>query len=114
MSRIEYMSLCAVALLGLASCASTQSAAPGHTDATPATSNLSAEQLAQAKRAGYRVVVTKSGNTLFCQKATKTGSHMATDECHSAQEWDDINAHSGDASNSAIRDATTQRTQPGN
>src|SRR5215475_2179921 len=111
MSRIASLSFCAVALLGLASCASTPPAAPANMAATSAAPNVSPEQIAEAKRAGYTVVVTKSGNTLFCQKSTKTGSHMVTNECHSAQEWDTINEHKGDAAAGDIGNAQQRRTQ---
>lgn len=104
MSRIETLSLCALLLLGAAGCASTGQSKVAQTP------NLTPEQIQDAERAGYHAVVAKSGETLFCRKALiKTGSHVAKDECHTAEEWNRLNVRGNQQAHDEIDKASMKQ-----
>jgi predicted Co/Zn/Cd cation transporter (cation efflux family) len=96
MSRLGSLGLCALAALSVASCAS-------QTKTAQAGINLTPQQIQDAERAGYQVMVAKSGQTLFCHTQVKTGSHMAKQECHTVQEWDQINSRGNRESQAEIK-----------
>jgi hypothetical protein len=86
-SRFKTSTLCTLAFLAVAGCASS-----GQQAKTQAASNLTPEQIESAERAGYHVMIAKSGKTLFCHASVKTGSHVSKEECHSVEQWDQINS----------------------
>jgi hypothetical protein len=100
-SRFESLRFCAFAFLALAGCAGEKS---NPLTATPVTPEL----VAEAKKAGYRVVTTKAG-PLFCKNTMKTGSHLVTNECHTAQEWNFMH----DKDDALVRDALGNTATPG-
>lgn len=102
MLRVECIAIGTFALLALTDCANTNSAAP-------VASSVTRAQIAEARKAGYRVVVTRSGSMLLCKNSTPTGSHMIKEECHTADEWNDIQSKATEQ----VRDSLHNRATPG-